>query len=141
MSKQKAGVAAPSTEKKYSSAGKRRAVKDFGSQSINEKIASIVKKARIFAGKKGYEGIEATTKTDKAIASSLNPIVKPKGRIDMADEATISILRGLAKDALSEMKSDKYGSGVKALLNYCLTSMKSAGGRGFNASALESWDL
>ena len=133
---------APAAEdSKYNTSKKRRAAKPFGTQNEREKVSTIIRKAASLAKLKGMEGISINSKTAKALSSALNAVVKPGGKIDNADDATFSQVKSLAKDALSELKDNSYGSDVKELLNYCLTQLKSHGDRGFNAASMSDWNL
>lgn len=147
MAKAEKKAAAPSEgakQAKYNSSAKRRAVKSFGEMSEREKVVAVVKKAAGFARVNDFAGLELSKKDPKLLASNLNVLVKPNGRIEMLDDSTFKTLKGKASAALSEMKSGKYGSGTKDLLNYCLVDLKGTGGggsKGFTAGSVSDWSL
>jgi hypothetical protein len=148
MAKGDKKAAAPSEGKakdaKYNSSAKRRAVKSFGDMSEREKVVAVVKKAASFAKVNNLEGLSLAKKDGKNLASNLNVLVKPNGRIEMLDDATFKTLKGKAGAALSEMKSSKYGSATKDLLNYCLEDLKGIGGggsKGFTSGSVSEWSL
>jgi hypothetical protein len=129
---------------KYNSAKARRAVKSFGEMSEREKVVAVVKKAAGFARVNNFDGLELSKKDPKLLASNLNVLVKPMGRIESLDDATFKTLKGKAGSALSEMKSGKYGSATQGLLNYCLTELKGTGGggsKGFSSTSVADWSL
>jgi len=140
----KAPVAGAAKEAKYNSSAKRRAVKSFGEMSEREKVVAVVKKAAGFTRLNNFEGLGLSKKDPKLLASNLNVLVKPAGRIESMDDGSFKELKGKAGAALSEMKSGKYGAGTKALLNYCLVDLKGTGGggsKGFTSGSVSDWSL
>lgn len=129
---------------KYNSAKARRAVKPFSEMSEREKVVAVVKKAAGFARVNNFDGLELSKKNPKLLASNLNVLVKPNGRIEGLDDATFETLKGKAGSALSEMKSGEYDSATQGLLNYCLTELKGTGGggsKGFSSTSVADWSL
>lgn len=134
----KAAKAAASVEKgtaKYNSAGKKRKTADLKG---TEKGALI----RIIRGAISITNREKGSKEEaKKLAGRMNSTLKPGGKIDMIDTGSeiYSGLKAAAKNALPELQSNTYGSGVKALITYIEDNMAGTGGgggrKGFNPSA------
>ena len=137
-------VTVAAKEAKYNSSAKRRTLKSFNEMTPREKVVAIVKKSAGFSRVNNFDGLELSKKDPKLLASNLNVLVKPMGRIETMDDVTFGKLKALAPAALGEMKSGKYGSATKALLNFCLVDLKGTGGggsKGFTSSSVSEWSI
>lgn len=123
---------------------KKRERKDFKDMNEREKVVAIVMKAKSLAVKNDLKGLEGMTnaKDSKALASQMNPVTKPGGRIETCEDGQFKELKVLAKSALLDLKEGKYEQPVKDLLDFCINKLKGqSNGGAFNKDSVKDWSI